>query len=159
MRRAATYCPSSGAFNSAKLQFPAVPTHYLRPWRRSKKKHDTTCPVNYSGRSKNTYLTEKKVRNDLAKKKMDSDMQKLPLMSHGGPGHVPRAGLYWYNLLAGRSAGWLASGLCTPASLAYRRCTSFGIEIWTINHVLSSFACLLAYLCAGCLVYSSLLSP
>ena len=109
MRRAATYCPSSGAFNSAKLQFPAVPTHYLRPWRRSKKKHDTTCPVNYSGRSKNTYLTEKKVRNDLAKKKMDSDMQKLPLMSHGGPGHVPRAGLYWHNLLAGRSAGWLAS--------------------------------------------------
>ena len=91
----------------------------------------------------------------LRKKKMDSDMQKLPLMSHGGPGHVPRAGLYWYNLLAGRSAGWLASGLCTPASLAYRRCTSFGIEIWTINHVLSSFACLLAYLCAGCLVYSS----
>ena len=40
---------------------------------------------------------------------MDSDMQKLPLMSHGGPGHVPRAGLYWYNLLAGRSAGRLAS--------------------------------------------------
>ena len=36
-------------------------------------------------------------------------MQKLPLMSHGGPGHVPRAGLYWHNLLAGRSAGWLAS--------------------------------------------------
>ena len=36
---------------------------------------------------------------------MDSDMQKLPLMSHGGPaGHVPRAGLYWYNLLAGRLA-------------------------------------------------------
>lgn len=46
----------------------------------------------------------------LRKKKMDSDMQKLPLMSHGGPaGHVPRAGLYWYNLLAGRSAGRLAS--------------------------------------------------
>ena len=74
----------------------------------------------------------------LRKKKMDSDMQKLPLMSHGGPGHAPHAGLYWYNLVAGRPAG-----LCPPASLAYRRCTSFGIEIWTINHVLSSFACLL----------------
>ena len=83
----------------------------------------------------------------LRKKKMDSDMQKLPLMSHGGPGHVPRAGLsglYWYNLLAGRSAGWPLLASASRPHLLIEDALLLGLRFGPLTTFLAALlACLL----------------
>ena len=88
-----------------------LPTRQLNPWRRSKKKHDTTCPVNYSRQSKNTYLTEKKVRNDLAKNKDGLRHAKVAANVPWGAWACTARWSQWPLLVqsVGRSVGRLAS--------------------------------------------------
>ena len=75
---------------------------------------------------------------------MDSDMQKLLLMSHGGPGHVPRAGLYWYNLMAGGSAGWPLLASASRSHLLIEDALLLGLRFGPLTTFLAALlACLL----------------